>query len=54
MLVDRELVERQIATVIKKGNKNVTVYKTYGYVVSTRIAPAAGADPVQSAETDNG
>ena len=46
MLVDRELVERVIE--VKKGKK--IEYETYQYVVSTH-RPAAGADPVQSAET---
>ena len=49
LLSDRELVERSIRTVIKKGDKNVVTWKTESYVVSTRIrAPSADPDPVQS------
>lgn len=52
LLTDRELVERSIRTVIKKGDKNVVTWKTESYVVSTRIrAPSADPDPVQSAKT---
>lgn len=50
MLVDRELVERVIE--VKKGKK--IEYEKYSYVVSTRIAPGAGAGSVQCASTDNG
>lgn len=53
LLTDRELVERSIKTVVKKGDKNVTVWKTESYVVSTRIrAPSTDPDSVQRAETD--
>ena len=51
ILTDRELVTRIYETVEKKGNKNVTVRREYGYVVSTRIAPGADPDSVQSAKT---